>query len=277
MKRRSLLVNSGIAFISSSFGVRLRAQALVAEETLQQLLLKDTLDEYQSGDPLEPDQQFERLHINTQKIQKAFTTTKVENIKDAKTLALNMLEITQQFADTKVSRLTDRPLVTEFLNLLDFDFKEEGKEVPFCAAGVTYAACRAFCNIDPDPSAYSKEISDKRLTLFKSRLSTIKKHYFYPSASVRVIKADAISRGTWVSPTVDPLPGWLVIFSWTGGLAGNHIGIVKSATKQVLKTIEYNTSGFLTNDVNANRNGGMVAEKDRPRNASILGFVKLYA
>ena len=93
-----------------------------------------------------------------------------------------------------------------------------------------------------------------------------------PSPLVRVIKADAQARGTWVPRTVKPEPGWLIIFSWNG-TTPNHIGIVERGESDFVHTVEYNTAVVVAGD---QRNGGVVARKQRERDNKILGYVKLY-
>ena len=240
-------------------------------DPLQTLLSRSVILEQQAGDPGEP---FETLNLQNPGLQKANGKGLPGPKKAPAELGPEMVEVSLAFVQTRtspgVSRDSDPNQVTEFLNLCDFDLKMNGKFVPYCAAGVSYAACRAYCNLKKK-EAYSKEVSRERLDLFKSKLITINAHYFFPSASVQVIKADAQKRGTWRNREVDPQKGWLVVFSWNGGTLGNHIGLVKSSDKDDIHTVEYNTSVGEGDQ----RNGGVVAEKVRRRNDKILGYINL--
>jgi len=237
--------------------------------TLDKLLSQPVISEAQFGDPLEAGDKFETVTLFKPSEQKAVGDDKVLPKKDAKELARQMLDITRGFVRDDVSRKHKASQVVEFLNIVDFD----NLDTAFCAAGVSYAACRAYCDL-PVTEGYDSIITDKRINQFKSKLTTIYAHYFFPSALVRVIKAAALKKGNWADPSVVPLPGWLVIFSWDGTSAGNHVGLVESAKKEdkFITTLEYNTAV----GSGSQRDGGHVARKQRPLNNCILGYVKIY-
>lgn len=64
---------------------------------------------------------------------------------------------------------------------------------------------------------------------------------------------------------MNPQPGDVVIYDFGKG----HVGIVKSVQDKTITTIEGNTSASNKGD---QANGGMVAERTRPRNSHILGY-----
>ncbi len=245
-------------------------QALGSELSLDELLQESIISEPQFGDLPEANDKYETLSLVHPAKQKAVGNDPVFPKKDAMKLGLQMLEITRRFVDAGVSRNHLASQVREFLRIVDF----QDVSTPFCAAGVSYAACRAYCDLDV-AETYDPTITNARVDKFKSKMTTIYAHYFFPSASVRVIKAAAIKKGNWVDRAVTALPGWPIIFSWDGTTAGNHIGLVESAKKddQFITTLEYNTTGVGKGN---QRDGGHVARKNRPVDNHILGYVKIY-
>lgn len=254
---------------------RLYAQASEPKDV--KALLSSAL--YSEEHMSDPDASPEKLDFAPAQLQKAITAARpYGERKKAEDLAKQMLKITRTFAEDGVSRDHHSSQVLEFLQLFGFGLRYAGggDYVPYCAAGVSYAACRAYCDIKQREDYNVSDITydDARMNLFKSKLRDIEHYYFLPSPAVAFIKADAEDRSpkTWVDATHTPLPGWLVIFSWRA-TRPNHVGIVDRVDDKNLYTLEYNTSGL----VNGNqRNGGMVAAKTRARDNTIMGFVKLY-
>src|SRR5262249_47479981 len=72
--------------------------------------------------------------------------------KDSRAFALKMLDISGQYADENVDRQRTPDQVAEFLGLfeLPFQYQTNGPYVPFCAAGVSFAACKAYSAIQPE-------------------------------------------------------------------------------------------------------------------------------
>jgi hypothetical protein len=236
-------------------------------------LMASAITEVQFGDPLEPGDKFETLIIADPSLQKAVGDDPVFEKKDAKQLAERMLKLTSKFAEEGVGRNNKSDQVSEFVKLMDF----KSISTPFCAAGICYAACRAYCDLEV-AKKYAANVGDKaRAGLFKSMLTTINEHYFFPSASVRVMKAAAIKKGRWARREKDlvPLPGWLIVFSWDKTSAGNHIGMVESAKagETTITTLEYNTAVTINGN---QRDGGRVARKTRKLDETVLGFIKVY-
>lgn len=173
-----------------------------------------------------------------------------------------VLDVARAEAAAGVSRSTDRARVTEYLALLGLPFAEPGgKPVPFCAAGVTWAACRAYCDVNR--IAYSDA---NRLAVFRGVLGEIA-NSFKPSASCKAILADARARGTFVDT---PKSGYLVLYNWSGGSQPEHVGLVVGATETTLSTVEFNTSA-----AGSQSDGGAVALKSRNRRHAI-GYVRTY-
>jgi hypothetical protein len=187
--------------------------------------------------------------------------------KDANALSEKMLALGHEYANRHVSRQTNPRQVGQFLNLFGLDLRySNGQFVPFCAAGVSFVACRAYCELFPEIS-YD---ADNPVSELRGVLTDINHYYFKPSPAVRQIKSAAENRGTWIKSSIQPKPGWLVVFSWNRDGVPNHIGLVDSLTSDGLKTIEFNTSSGLAGDQS---NGGAVALRQR-KLRYVLGFIK---
>lgn len=172
------------------------------------------------------------------------------------------IKVAQAEAAAGISRSSNRSRVTEYLALLGFGFADAGgKPVPFCAAGLTWATCRAIC--DATGIAYTDA---NRLAVFRGVLGEVGR-FFKPSASCKAILDDARARGTLVS---QPMPGYLVLYNWSGGSHPEHVGLVVGATDTILSTVEFNTSA-----AGSQSDGGAVAEKNRNRKYAI-GYVRTY-
>ena len=62
----------------------------------------------------------------------------------------------QEYVGT--SRNNNRAQITEFLRIFGLPFEDaDRKPVPFCAAGVVYAAIEAYCMIDPSIKVIAEE------------------------------------------------------------------------------------------------------------------------
>jgi hypothetical protein len=233
--------------------------------------------ESQSGDPDLPEEILALQHSQVDELERITAATGLESPpqfakKDAQALfARQLLATAGAEADAGVSRGSSRARVTEYLNLLGLDFADEnGTAYPFCAAGVSWATAKAFCDLAPAVE-YTAET---RLGLFRSLLQSLRAYYFRPDARCQTIEDDAKARGLWASQTVVPQPGWLVLYNWHHQSAAQHIGIVQSADATSLHTIEFNTS---PDDGPNQGNGGFVAKKDRQRfRSAVLGYVKTF-
>jgi hypothetical protein len=233
--------------------------------------------EYQGGDPALAEETLSLRGAQIDELERITSPTGLEipaqfAKKDARSLFVQQLLATAGAeADVGVSRRSNRPRVTEYLNLLGLDFADEnGTPYPFCAAGISWATAKSFCDLAP-AIAYSPET---RLQLFRSLLQPLRTYYFRPDARCQTIQDDAQTRGLWVSETASPKPGWLVLYNWHRQSTPQHIGIVQSADAASLHTIEFNTS---PDDGPNQGNGGFVARKNRqPFRWAVLGYVKTY-
>lgn len=194
--------------------------------------------------------------------------------RDPRDMALGLLKRAEHYASLKINREANRREITQYLNLVDQEFLyENGKPVPYCAAGISFAACEAFCSFPP-PIGYRQ---DDPVADFQKLLPIIDAYYFRPSASVARIQADAISRKTWLPESKDANPkrGWLVIFSFVKSRRPSHVGLLRGASRKSLDTIEFNTT--VRNRGNQS-DGGCVARRTRSRMTNcVLGYVQLYA
>lgn len=162
-----------------------------------------------------------------------------------------------------VSRKTNLPQVAKFLAIFNLPTKMDGKWVPFCAAGASYAAAKSWCNLNGIP--YNAENS---VQVFKKVLPSLKAAFFLPSPSCYQIRDNAKSRGTWTAKDSDAKSGYLVEFNFAGGSFPKHVGIVEKPSPASLGTIEFNTSDA------DNINGGSVARRKRGY-GPVLGYVKI--
>ena len=162
-----------------------------------------------------------------------------------------------------VSRKTNLPQVAKFLALFNLPTKMGGKWVPFCAAGASYAAAKAWCNVVGIP--YTPENSVK---VFQKALPALKAAFFLPSPSCYQIRDNAVARGTWTTKDADAKRGYLIEYNFAGGSFPKHVGIVETPKSTSIETVEFNTS---TAD---NINGGAVARRKRSYN-SVIGYVKI--
>lgn len=143
--------------------------------------------------------------------------------------------------------------------------QENGSLQKFCAAGLSWASCQAYCNIDPGRRAYNEQSSQD---VFYDTLSDINQFYFKPHCSVNMMMKDAQGRNTWKPSSVNPKPGWLVVYDWNQDGWPDHIGLVQQRDDNILFTIEFNTTSGRSGDQS---NGGRVASRRRE-----LKFIKGY-
>lgn len=186
--------------------------------------------------------------------------------KPAEQVARRMVEIAGSHVG--YSRAATPGQVEEYLALfrLPLRYLENNAYVPFCAAGVSYCACVAYKEVSP-----AAPTTANRLPQLQDMLSSIKAHYFLPSAACRHIVADAKSsdRRAWREPSVAPKTGWLVFFDFKRNGKPQHVGLIVQASGQTIRTVEFNTSN------ENNVNGGAVAYRDR-RLRDVLGYVATY-
>jgi hypothetical protein len=238
------------------------------------------LSEQLRGDPLDQFQASpESLTLTDQQsnaIDEMVVPSNLEEVapaaqKDAKTLFSNfVLDAAGRQADAHVSRATNKPRVTEYLNLFGLDFADDaGIPYAFCAAGLGWAACEAYCKMDP-----TIPFGDPPTSVFRKIVPTLNQFYFLPHPSCVKMVVRAKAMGNWIRDVgIPPQPGWLVFYNWAGGADAEHVGIVQSADAATLRTIEFNTSVVDGNQ----RNGGVVARKNRDdARRFVIGYIATY-
>jgi hypothetical protein len=217
------------------------------------------------------DDPVEKLTFNLTQAEAPLKITSKGPQKAAQAFAARMLAISKEYAGAGVCRSNARPQITQFLQLFGLPFEENGVPTRYCATGVSFAACRAYCEIQPE-QAYRK---DNPVAVFETVLTDVNKYYFKPSPAVWIIRDNAVERGTWVNQgTVDPKSGWLVIFSFRKDRFPSHVGIVSGPSNNSIDTVEFNTTPQVAG---SNSNGGCVSQKNRQfARGGILGYVKTY-
>jgi hypothetical protein len=183
--------------------------------------------------------------------------------------AAKMLAVAQEFVG--IDRAQDLPQIGRFLGLFGLDAIDGGQFVPFCAAGVSWSACKAYAELVG--AQYTEATAP---AVFQHLLPAVHALSFVPSASCGEIWRDAISRGSWVSNAgsdhLDVQAGWLVLYDWPGNGVPDHVEIIINAGDD-LQTVGFNTSGESHGD---QVNGGAVALKTRNYD-NVLGFVRTWA
>ena len=181
--------------------------------------------------------------------------------------ALELLKTSSEYLG--VSRSSNIEQVGRFLRLFGLGVRDEsGKWMPFCAAGLSFAAAKTFCDLSG-----IKYNQNNAIGIFKTVLLAIKDRFFRPTARVREVKETAINQGRYLVNSAANRklvkPGYLILFQFDSDPMPDHIGIVVSIDSDSVKTVEFNTSS--ENDTN----GGAVSRRDRSFK-TIDGFVKLY-
>jgi hypothetical protein len=224
------------------------------------------LIEEQSGDP---DAATEVLRVDTAALKRLlpkFIARRGDH-KNDKSVALATLAAAKTYVG--LNRDNGAEKVATMLKLFDLPMHLNGKPVPYCASGISYAACQAYCGIDPqvvlDPG--------QPLGTLRQVQTDIDRYYFKTSPSCAVMVEDARKRGSWVKVNTDPpQSGWLVFYHWKLDGHPNHVGMVDHLEGDKLHTVEFNTSDP---QHSSQSNGGAVAEKERSLN-HVLGFIKTY-
>jgi hypothetical protein len=186
--------------------------------------------------------------------------------------ASRLLTIAEDYARLGVSRSNEhKEYVKQFLRAFGFELTlpESGENVAFCAAGLCFAACRAY--YESTNRTYDKSHPS---VPFRHLFPLLREHFFLPNPMVRNIWGYARKvRSDAVGVSTVPKPGWPVVFSFRKDGKPSHIGIVKDPNPGgKLTTVEFNTS---KDDSGSQSDGGYVAERHRSRDL-ILGYIKLY-
>jgi hypothetical protein len=234
----------------------------------EQVNVREVSEEVQFGDPeLSP----EILRYNETAVRKSLSrSSRALGIrKNPKTFGVRIVEVARTYLG--ISAVNEPDQVTDFLSVFPIEPRNnDGSLKPYCAAGVSYCACQAYCDISPRAVSYS----GNRLAVFKDVLADINDYYFEPHCACQRIVENAKDRGIWQTGKGNSKPerGWLVFFDWTNSGKANHVGIVETVDSDGIHTIEFNTSSNSSGD---ERNGGAVARKCRTAK-HVLGFVRTY-
>jgi hypothetical protein len=185
---------------------------------------------------------------------------------DNKEFALALLETCKEYLG--VSRADNIDQVSRFLKLFNLPTRMQGKWVPYCAAGLSFAAAKTFCNLSG-----IKYNQDNAIRVFRSVLLRIKDRFFRPTARCWELKETAINQDRFLVNNAANRklvkPGYIVLFNFDSDVLPDHVGIVESIDADSVRTVEFNTSS--TDDTN----GGAVSRRDRAFK-TIQGFVKIY-
>jgi len=181
--------------------------------------------------------------------------------------AQKMLEVALEYVG--VTRANNRQQVTKFLNLFGLGFTDpNGVPYKFCASGVSYSACKAYCLLSGIQFTPANSVA-----VFRTVLRKISQSYFLPSTVCETIRQNAITRGSYKSKAEalegNIFAGWIVFYSFDGSARADHCGIVIDADEEGMHTMEFNTSSA------SSTNGGACAQKHRTY-GSVLGFAALY-
>ena len=92
-----------------------------------------------------------------------------------KEFALALLNTSREYLG--VSRADNIEQVSRFLKLFNLPTKMQGKWVPYCAAGLSFAAAKTFCDLSG-----IKYNQNNAISVFRSVLLKIKDRFFRPTA-----------------------------------------------------------------------------------------------
>jgi hypothetical protein len=228
--------------------------------------------EVEIGDPGGPS---EVLRFNSSFVEQFLHPRAAPIRKEPKKVALRMLEIASAYVGMDRGNAPNQ--IAEFLQLFGLNLKyANGQFTPYCAAGLSYCACKAYCETEPpQPVDPEDPIPDLR-----NVFAALNEYFFRPSPACRVIMNDAQHRGTWVTKAdaerANAQSGWLALFDWIGDGQPHHIGIIEASLSHDFSTVEFNTSHLdVGSGSTANQNGGAIAKKHRSLEY-VLGFVRTY-
>jgi hypothetical protein len=183
-----------------------------------------------------------------------------------KEFAMALLETCREYLG--VSRADNIEQVERFLKLFNLPTRMDGKWVPYCAAGLSFAAAKTFCNLSG-----IKYDQNNAIRVFRSVLLRLKDRFFRPTARCWELKETAINQGRFLVNNAENRklvkPGYIVLFNFDKDTLPDHVGIVESIDSDSVKTVEFNTSSV------DDTNGGAVSRRDRAFKL-IQGFVKIY-
>ncbi len=227
----------------------------------------DVKTEVQQGDPLCPPEQI----VYRPKDTRGLIEAKRARFRPRSTDFPGLL-ITTAKRFVGVNRSNNHDQVADFLEVFNLPFEQrmaphgELKPLAFCAAGVGYTAAIGYL------SQWGEQYDDlHKMDAIRGALPELDHYHFYPSPSVADMYYVALGKGRWVARGAkSPEPGWLVVYDWKRRQHQDHVGIIQAVEANRLHTIEFNTSTGLPGDQS---NGGHVAERERPLDGTVLGFI----
>ena len=255
IRRRGLAVGMGALTAGCFLPMGARAQSVT---------------EQQFGDPGTAPEAFSLSQGDLASLAYVMEQAKPLNIaKPAQAFAQQYL-IAAAASQVNNSRATTPDQIKEYLELFGIRPVDDNDRIlAFCAAGISWAACKAYCDMDPHPRPYD---SHNRASVFEDTLADIRHFFFSPHCSCEIMVAQNKAGGRWVDPPGTPQRGWLVLYTWNRNGQANHVGVIESVGSSAINTIEFNTSVT----VGSQTNGGVVAKKTRPINDQILGYVRTF-
>lgn len=167
-----------------------------------------------------------------------------------------------------INREQNRREISQYLGLFRLPFEENGRALPFCAAGLAYLGLHTYAHL---LGKRGDELASQ--DTLRSLMPDLDYHYFYPSPSVRDVYHIAKGRRRWRPSSSKagvqvPETGWIVLFQFAAA-EPDHCGLVLTADQHSLNTIEFNTAGKVGD---SQRNGGVVAYRTR-QYRYVQGFV----
>ncbi len=255
IKKRTVLIGMG---------------ALTTGYLLARVALAQAVSEQQFGDPGTKPETFDLSQSDLSAFDFVMQQAKPLNIaKPAKTFAQESL-LAAASSQLENSRATTPEEIKSYLELFGINpLDSNGRILAFCAAGISWAACKAYCDMQPQPRPYD---SHNQESVFKDTLADIRHYFFSPHCSCETMVSQNKAAGRWVDPKDKPQRGWLVLYTWDRDGHANHVGVIESVKEPDIHTIEFNTSETVDNQTN----GGVVARKRRPMNDQVLGYVRTF-
>lgn len=220
--------------------------------------------EYQRGDP---SMLREAMSYYPERVRGIIDTARANYTPRIPRFSNTLLGNAQAFIG--VSRQGNQQQVSDFLELFGLPYAIGGNPLAFCASGISYCAALAYARTSSHKQSFGRS---ELFPALQSTLGDVDHHHFYPSPSVADMYNVALGKRRWSRRgSTLPRPGWLVIYDWDQNGGTDHVGVVESADRQSLHTIEFNTSGtYQGNQIN----GGAVFRKTRPLNGTVKGYIR---
>jgi hypothetical protein len=258
ISRREIIKVCGLAAVSTELAFLCGHESRATEKP------SDLVTEAQKGDPTDAD---EFVTFSPSAIREMVA----KNGKAAfepwqEGLHLSMVSTARQFIGK--SRKSNPDTIANFLKLFGLPLKtDNGKDVAFCAAGVSYCALWAYSE------ALRRSLNDtNKFKELRKLMPDLEFYYFYPTVSCIDMYHIAAGKRRWidhkVEPRIVPKPGWIALFDWAGVNIPDHCGLVQQASEDKMLTLEFNTS----EGTGSQKNGGTVAERSRTYQ-HVYGFI----